>query len=392
MPISKAILESARHSSWIRRMFEKGAELKRTYGVDQVFDLTLGNPVLEPPERFYDALADLANRRHEGLHRYMPNAGFPAVREAIAKKLSDDGVFPGVTASGVIMSVGAGGGLNATLKAILDAGDEVVFLSPYFVEYIFYVRNHGGEPVIAETDERFDIDLDALAAAITPRTKAVILNSPNNPTGRMYPLESLEAMGKMLADKEREFGKPIYLLADDPYREIVYPDAPPPTPAVFHPNSFFIYSWSKNLSIPGDRIGFVAINPASDCPKALSDAITFTTRTLGFVNAPAILQLVVAEVLDLTVDVEWYRARRDRLLSGLRDAGYDIVTPEGTFYMFPRSPDTDDVAFANRAMNERVLVVPGSGFGRAGHFRLCYAVDDRTLEGGLEGLARLMRS
>ena len=292
MPVANAISEAMTRASWIRKMFERGTEMTRVHGANNVFDFTLGNPVIEPPAAFYDELAAIAARRGEGLHRYMQNAGFPTVRAAIAERLGRD--FPGIEAGGVIMCVGAGGGLNATLKAVLNPGDEVVILAPYFVEYNFYIQNHGGVPVVAQTGDTFDIDPDALAAVITEKTRAVLVNSPNNPTGRLYPRASLEALGRVLADAEARIGHPIYLLSDEPYREIVYVDDPPPSASTFHPNSFLIYSWSKSLSIPGERIGYIAVNPATDDPAGLAGAITFTNRTLGFVNAPATMQLIAA--------------------------------------------------------------------------------------------------
>jgi aspartate aminotransferase len=392
MPVADAIQESMTRASWIRKMFERGAELKRIHGEENVYDFSLGNPVLEPPTAFFDMLSDLSGRRDEGLHRYMPNAGFPEVRQAIADKLQRSGIFPGITARHVVMSVGAGGGLNSALKAVLNPGDEVVVLAPYFVEYLFYIANHGGVPVTAQTNDRFDIDIDAVAAVLTPKTKGIIVNTPNNPTGRLFPRSSLEALGALLEDREKAWGHPIYLITDEPYRELVYVDDAPPSAAMFHRNAFLVYSWSKSLSIPGERIGYVAINPAADDREALADAVTFTTRTLGFVNAPAMAQLAVGKLVDVTVDVSWYRQRRDRLLASLRDMGFDIVTPEGTFYIFPKAPGPDDIRFVADALEARVLLVPGSGFGRRGYFRLAYCVDDRTIDGGLEALGNLMGS
>jgi len=391
MPLADQIREKMNRASWIRKMFERGTEMKRQYGAEKVFDFTLGNPVLEPPAPFFDILGELAGRRSEGLHRYMPNAGFPDVRGAIADHLNSNGTFRGLTGAGVVMSVGAGGGLNVTLKAILNPGDEVIILAPFFVEYTFYIGNHGGVPVVVETNDQFDIDPQAVADAITPKTRAIIINSPNNPTGRLYPRSSLEALGKVLVAKEQEVGHPIYLMADEPYRELIYVDDPPPSSAHFHANSFLIYSWSKSLSIPGERIGYIAVNPAADDPAALVDGLTFTTRTLGFVNAPATMQLVAAKLLSTSIDLAWYAKRRERLLAGLADAGFELVAPEGTFYVFPRSPDADDVAFVTRALENRVLLVPGSGFGRKGFFRIAYCVDDRTVDGGIEALRKTLR-
>jgi len=391
MPVASTIADAMTRASWIRRMFEKGTELKRIHGAKNVFDFTLGNPFPEPPEAFFDAVAALAARKHEGLHRYMPNAGFPEVRAAVADKLSKDGVFPGITGNNIVMSVGAAGGMNVVLKAILNPGDEVIVLVPYFAEYLFYITNHNGVPVLAQTNDHFDIDIGELAKVITPKTRAVVINTPNNPTGRIYPEASLVALAQLLAAEEKRMGHAIYLIADEPYRELSYIDKLPPPPASLHANSFLCYSWSKSLSLPGERIGYIAVNPKIDDPEGLLDGLTFTTRTLGFVNAPAMMQLVVTKLLDTTIDVGWYRARRDRMLSGLLRAGYDVFSPEGTFYIFPKSPEPDDVAFVTRAVEERVLLVPGSGFGRPGYFRISYSVDDNTIEGGIEALARANR-
>ncbi|MHC5037846.1 MAG: pyridoxal phosphate-dependent aminotransferase [Planctomycetota bacterium] len=391
MPVAKQIEESMTRASWIRKMFEKGAELKKKYGDDNVFDFTLGNPVLEPPAAFFDTLKELSERRNEGLHRYMVNAGYPAVREAIAKKLHEDGTFSGITAEEIVMTVGAAGGMNAALKAVLNPGDEVILLAPYFVEYNFYVGNHGGVPVVAETAEDFNIDLEAFAAKVTPKTKAVIVNSPNNPSGRLYPRDTLEAFADLLAQKEREIGSPIYLLSDEPYRELIFVDNPPPSPCFFHPNSLMVYSWSKSLAIPGERIGFVAANPNAEDVKTLDNALNFTNRVLGFVNAPASMQTIVGKLLSVTIDVEWYRKKCDRLVKALQEMGFEFVPPEGTFYVFPKSPDPDDVAFTTRAMEEKVLLVPGSGFGRKGYFRIAFCLDDQTIDGGIEALRRVMR-
>ncbi|MHC4598590.1 MAG: pyridoxal phosphate-dependent aminotransferase [Planctomycetota bacterium] len=390
MPVAKKIDEAMTRASFIRKMFEKGTELKRIHGVENVFDLTLGNPVLEPPPEFFHALAELAKRRDEGLHGYMPNAGFPAVRERIAAKLDREGVLPGITKEEIVMTVGAAGGMNTVLKAILNPGEEVLLLAPYFVEYNFYAFNHGGVPVVAETREDFDIDVDAVAAKISAKTRAVIVNSPNNPSGRVYPRATLEAFASMLAEKEKEHGSPIYVLSDEPYRELAYIDEPLTSPVQVHPNSFLVYSWSKSLSVPGERIGFVALNPQADDPAGLSAALNFTVRTLGYVNAPAAMQLIAGDLLDVTVDVGWYRARRDRFVKALQEMGFELTPPEGAFYIFPKSPDPDDVAFVNRAMEKNVLIVPGSGFGRKGYFRIAFCVDDRTIDGGIEGLRQIM--
>lgn len=388
MGVAKNIQEAMTRASWIRRMFERANELRQQYGADQVFDFTLGNPILEPPAELLDALRAIAGRRSEGLHRYMTNAGFPEVRAAVAATLAAD--FPGITADHIVMTVGASGAINVVLKAILDPGDEVIVLSPYFAEYLFYVRNHGGAPVLCETGDDFDLDIEALARAITPRTRAVLLNSPHNPTGRIYPRASLEALARLLGEREAATGRPIHLISDEVYREIVYIDDLPPSPAAFHPNSFVVYSWSKSLSIPGDRIGYAAVNPRCEDAASLFDGMVFANRTLGFINAPATMQLALLAALSVKPDVAWYRKRRDLLLGALRDLGIAVHPPAGTFYLFPRSPEADEMPFIQRALSERLLLVPGAGFGRPGHFRISYTVTDQTLEGGLRALARAL--
>lgn len=388
MSLAKTVQEEMTRASWIRRMFEHGNELRRRYGADQVFDFTLGNPVLEPPQEIFDALRDLGERRTEGLHRYMTNAGFPKLRASVAQALS--GSFPGMTANHVVMTTGAAGALNVVFKTILDPGDEVVTLVPYFAEYMFYCKNHGGVPTLCETAPDFDLDMGALARAITPKTRAVLINSPNNPTGRVYPKTSLEALGALLREREAAYGHPIYLVSDEVYREIVYIEDAPPSPASFHPHSFIVYSWSKSLSIPGDRLGYAAVSPGCEDAAALFDGMVFANRTLGFINAPATVQLAVLAALGAAPNVEWYRKRRDVLLVALRELGLSVHVPEGTFYLFPSSPEADEMPFIERALQERLLLVPGSGFGRKGHFRLSYTVDDQTLEGGLRALARAL--
>lgn len=386
MTISRWIAQKMESASWIRRMFEAGRQLKERLGGDDVYDLSLGNPVLEPPEPFFEALRELGASRGAGHHRYMPNAGFPQVRERVAAWVRGQGILD-VSSEGVVMTVGAGGAISVALKALVDPGDEVVYFAPYFVEYLFYAEHCGGVPVVVETDERFDLDVAALEARLGPRTKVVMVNTPNNPTGRVYSSERLRALTDCLCRAERRFGRSIYLLSDEPYRPIVY-EGKAPNFLNDYDNSILIYSWSKALSIPGDRIGFVAASPRCG-DKRVADALTFANRTLGFVNAPATMQLAVLRLLDVPPPVEEYRRLRDRTVEGLRRAGYDFVVPEGAFYVFPRSPVPDDVAFAHGALQERVIVVPGSGFGRAGHFRLSFAVEEAMLDGGLAALGRV---
>lgn len=370
-------------------MFEEGEKLRRE-GKGPIYDFSLGNPDLDPPPAFHKALQDLVNHPVPGMHKYMPNVGYPSTRQAIARALVAEFDLP-FTGEHVVMTSGAGGGMNVTLKAILDPGDEVIVLSPYFVEYLYYVDNHGGVVVKVPTGPDFDIDVDAVAAAITARTKGVILNSPNNPTGVIYPEATLARLGDVARRKSKEYGTTIYLIADEPYRKIIY-DVPR-CPSIFeqYDQSIVVTSHSKDLGVPGERIGYVAIHPRVTEPDRLFSAMAFANRTLGFVNAPALMQRVVESLQHVTVDVEWYRAKRDRIYDVLMRAGYEMVKPQGAFYFFPKAPGGDDVAFCQAMTKRGVLVVPGSGFGTPGHFRLAYCVPDDVVDGGLAVLADAIR-
>jgi aspartate aminotransferase len=390
MPVSRALAESMKGSSWIRRMFEEGARLKERHGADAVFDFSLGNPVVEPPPEVKEAFRAALDDPAPGRHRYMPNAGFPEVRRAVAEFLSRDFGVP-VTAERVLMCVGAGGGLNVVLKSILDPGDEVIVLAPCFPEYAFYVDNHGGRTVAVPTGPGFRPDPAAVEAALTPGTAAVIVNSPNNPTGVVYPQEDLDALGAALRRHRERTGRVVHLVSDEPYRRLLFDGRSPASVFRASEAAILVTSHSKDLALPGERIGVVALGP--DCPDAagLASAFTFANRTLGFVNAPALQQRAVAALQGRTVDPEIYRRKRDFLCGALEAMGYRFERPGGAFYLFPRAPGGDDVAFVERLLRERILVVPGSGFGTPGWFRLAYCVPDREIEGALPGFERAIR-
>jgi aspartate aminotransferase len=375
-------------ASWIRQMFEEGIRLKQELGPEQVADLSLGNPVMEPPPELVERLKALAADPTPGMHRYMPNAGYPSTREAVARHLAEKtGVA--YTQELVVMTVGAGGALNVVLKGILDPGDEVIVLAPYFVEYRFYITNHGGKCVVVQTDDRFRPSPDAVRAAITPRTRAVVMNAPNNPTGVVYPPEDLDRLAGVLEAASREQGRPVFLVSDEPYRGITYDGVEVPWPVRHYRDAIHVTSFSKDLAIPGQRIGYVAVNPETEGAAQLAGAFTFTNRILGYVNAPALQQRLVEGLLDVTVDVSGYAEKRRRLLATLEEAGYDVVRPGGAFYMFPSVPGGgDDIAFVRNCLKERLLVVPGSGFGRPGHFRISYAVTDLDVDLAVEALTR----
>lgn len=387
--ISKYINEAMERSSWIRKMFEVGQEMKRKYGAENVYDLTLGNPILEPPDKFFEVLAMLSVNTSTGRHRYMSNAGFDDVRKSVAAYLVKKNILP-VEYNHIVMTVGVAGGMNVIFKTILNPGDEVVIMAPYFAEYIFYIENHQGRVVVAETTKDFDLDFDELDQKITQKTKAIVINSPNNPSGKVYSEDTITQLVDLLRQKQKKSKEAIFLISDEPYREIVFDGIKVPPIVSKYDNSFFAYSWSKSLSIPGERIGYVAANPNMANIEKIMDGLIFCNRILGFVNAPAVMQMAVGKLLHATVKVKYYEEKRNRIYHALKEAGYRLYKPEGTFYIFPETPIEDELKFIEKAKKQRVLVVPGKGFGRPGYFRISYCTDDRTIERALDQLALLM--
>ncbi len=377
MPVAKEIRKSIESSSWIRKMFEEGGRLKAKFGEENVYDFSIGNPDADPPEKFFEVMQKLASQKEKGIHGYMPNAGFDFTREAIAGKAAKD---HGITIKGnsIVMTCGASGALNISLKALLDPGDEVIVIRPYFVEYGAYISNHGGKMVLADSAEDCSLDIDNIEKAITDRTKAVIINSPHNPTGKIYSEDEIKKLSALLEAKS--VNKAIYLISDEPYREIVYDNKFVPSILKHYRNSIVGTSYSKSLSLPGERIGFCAVNPEADDHDTLVAGLILANRILGFVNAPAFMQRVVCELTEETVDVEAYKRKRDLLMKGLRDAGYEFINPEGAFYIFCKSPVEDDVAFVQHLQKYNILVVPGTGFGGPGYFRITYCVSIKTIE------------
>ena len=388
MPTAKKIDGFCQRSSWIRRMFEEGDRLKAIHGCENVFDFSLGNPNVEPPLEFQRVIEELVHDPAPGLHGYMPNAGYPEAREAVACFLSEDqGVD--VPGANVVMTVGAGGALNVILKAILDPGDEVIVPRPYFVEYGFYADNHGGALRPVDSAPDFGLDIQAIEAAIHDKTRAILLNSPNNPTGRVYPADSLAALGDLLRRKTRETGRLIYLISDEPYRRIVYDGVRVPPVMAAYENSVIASSYSKELSLAGERIGYLAASPAIPCVETLMEGLLLANRILGFVNAPALMQRAVTRLQGVGVDLSLYERNRGVLYQALVEAGYAVTLPEGAFYMFPRSPIEDDVAFARELLDRQVLVVPGVGFGAPGYFRMAYCTAPDVVDGALPALREL---
>jgi len=390
MPISKKVREAATNSSFIRRMFEEGLELKRRFGPDQVFDFSLGNPDLEPPPAFRESLRELLEETGPGHHAYMPNAGYPEVRAAMARKVSaEHGVQ--VRPNEVVMCVGAAGGMNVVMKTLLDPGSEVIVSRPYFVEYDSYVENHGGVVKVVDSTEDFVIDPDALLRAVTPRTRAIILNSPNNPTGRLYPESVLIHLGDRLRSHAESTGQIVYLVVDEPYRDLVYDGLSTPPVIAHYPHTIVVNSFSKSLSLPGERIGYIAVGPEAADAGEIVAGLVMCNRTLGFVNAPALMQRVVSRLTEIRVDIAPYARRRDLLTALLSEMGVDYVKPDGAFYLFCRAPGGDDLAFVDTLKSHRILCVPGTGFRMPGWFRLCYSVPDAVVNRSIPALREALR-
>ncbi len=389
MAVSKKIQTSIEKSSWIRRMFEEGEERKAKFGPENVFDFSLGNPNLEPPPKLKQVLKEFAGDSSKGLHAYMPNAGFKETRQAIADHLNRFNE-PDFTSDEIVMTVGAGGGLNVVLKTLLDPGDEVIIPKPYFVEYDFYMSNHQGEPRVVSTQKDFSLDFDAIEKAITKKTTAVLINSPNNPTGKVYRVEELKQLAELLTHYSSKFGKPIYLISDEPYRKIVYDNITVPSIFNIYNESFVVTSFSKDLSLPGERIGYAAANPDISDKKMIMAGMILSNRILGYVNAPALMQRAIPYMLDESVEISIYQKKRDLLCNALESFGYDFDKPEGAFYLFSRTPVEDDVSFIMALQEENILTVPGSGFGGPGHFRIAYCVSDTVIEGALPGFKKVI--
>jgi len=363
--ISKKMSEFSKRSSWIRKMFEQGAELKAQFGAENVFDFSLGNPDLKPPKQFYRTIRSLV--AEEGRHSYMPNAGYPEIRDAVAVEISSEQDV-NISREELLMTCGAAGALNVVLKALLDPGDEVIILAPFFVEYNFYVDNHGGV------------------------TKAIIINSPNNPTGQIYSSNSLADLGQVLESSKSRHGTTIYLISDEPYRKIVYDNHDVPSIFQAYKNSIVVSSYSKDLSLPGERIGYLAVHPEINEKTQLIEALILANRILGFVNAPALMQRVVGELQGLTVDCGIYAKRREVFCRILNDTGYDFISPKGAFYIFPKSPMENDVNFVAILQEHKILAVPGRGFGQPGYFRLAFCVEDDVIERSKDAFKKAMNA
>lgn len=378
MGISKAISKSMRDSSWIRAMFEEGEKMKKIHGPENILDFTLGNPIVEPPGQLKEELVRLVTSDTAGMHRYMTNSGYEDVRAEIAE-FHRQRTGLNFTKDHIVMTVGSAGGMNVVLKSLLDPGNEVIVLSPFFVEFKFYIENHGGIMKLVATTEDFHLDIGKIGQAITRKTKAIIVNSPNNPTGVVYNREELVQLAELL-HKRREKGQRIFFLADEAYRKILYDGVTLPDVFNIYEDTITVTSHSKDLALPGERIGYIAASPRITNLKPLMDAMIFSNRILGFINAPALMQRLVGKFQRNSVDVLEYQKKRDVLYSILVEAGLSVVKPMGAFYIFPRAPIPDDVAFVRELQKHKILAVPGVGFGTPGHFRLAYCIPMDVIE------------
>jgi aspartate aminotransferase len=390
MSISKKIKASISQSSMIRKMFDAGTAMKKIHGADKVYDFSLGNPNVEHPEAFKKELIHLAQQEIAQKHGYTPSAGYVETRQVIAEKISKTAGLE-ISADHIVMSCGAGGALNVILKSLLDPGDEVIILKPFFVEYPFYIENYNGVVKYVKTKSDFSLDIAAIEKAITRKTKAIIINSPNNPTGKVYSKKNIADLSRLLREKSTVRNRPVYLIADEPYAEIVFDGIAVPSILKAYQNSIIAYSYSKTLSLPGERIGYIAVHPKIHEAGDLMSALILCTRISGFVNAPALMQRIVARLQHVAVDVNVYQKKRDLLCGGLARAGYKFIKPQGAFYLFVKSPIPDDAVFVRLLLEKNILVVPGSGFGCPGYFRIAFCVDDATIINSMDGFAEAIR-
>ena len=387
---SSQISQFVQNSSWIRKMFEAGAEMKKRLGAENVFDFSLGNPCLEPPKGVIDAWVKQLRNNQKNRHSYTSNAGLLETREFIAKKLKKETSFD-FAADLITLCSGAGGGLNVVLHSLLNPEEEVLVSKPYFPEYFFYAFNHRGILKTVPSKQNFQLDLDAIEKGLSKKTKVLLVNSPNNPTGVVYQKEDYQKLGRLLKSYSKKNEQTIYLVSDEPYAKIIYDGVQNPSVFDCYQNSILVTSHSKDLSLAGERIGYIALHPkiSKKEKKELADAIVFSNRTLGFVNAPATMQAILPKIFDLSINLNYYHDLRNFLYKELTKIGYKIQKPQGAFYLFPESLEKDDVSFIKTAVKFGILLVPGSGFGIPSYFRLSYAVDKNMAKRSLVAFEKL---
>ena len=388
--ISEKMKPLVNNNSAIRAMFEEGTRMKALYGEDAVYDFSLGNPNVPAPAAVKQAILDILEQKDANyVHGYMNNAGFPSTRKAIADSLNRR-FGTSFRPENIIMTVGAASGLNVALKTILNPGEEVVCFAPYFLEYGNYIRNYDGVPVVVPADtETFQPNLAAFEALLTEKTRAVIINTPHNPTGVIYSEETLREIARILEKKQEENGSPIFLISDEPYRELAYDGAQVPWVTGYYANTIVGYSYSKSLSLPGERIGYLVIPDELEDAETVITAAAIATRVSGAVNAPSLMQLVIERCVDEKCDVAYYERNRSALYDGLTELGFSCVKPQGAFYLWVKSPEPDEKAFTAKAKAHRILIVPGSSFACPGWVRLAYCVSYETIIRSLEAFREL---
>lgn len=388
--ISEKMVDLVANSSVIRAMFEEGKQMAQKYGAENVYDFSLGNPSVEPPQEIKDAIVEIVEQEKPMLvHGYMSNSGYEDVRGTVAEFLNKThGTNFG--AHNILMTVGAAGGLNVILKTLLNPGDEVIVFAPFFGEYRNYVKNYDGTLVVVPANtQNFQPDLKEFAKALSEKTKAVIVNTPNNPTGVVYSEKTIMAMSELMYKAQDAFGTSIYLIADEPYRELVYDGLEVPYLTKYYENTIVGYSYSKSLSLPGERIGYLVMPDELEDGEVIREAANVANRILGFVNAPSLMQRVVGKCIHASVDVEIYNRNRELLYGTLSEYGYEMVKPQGAFYLFIKALEEDDKAFVQRAKKYNLLLVPGSSFGCAGYVRLAYCVDYNMIQRALPAFKKL---
>ena len=378
MAISKNISTLMKNSSWIRAMFEEGEKLKKKHGAENIYDFSLGNPITEPPEALKEELIRVASSDAKGMHRYMTNSGYDDVREEISQYQREITGLP-FTKDHIVMTVGAAGGLNVVFKSILDPGDEVIVPCPFFVEFMFYIGNHNGVIKLVDTKDDFHLDIDKIKAAINKKTKAILINSPHNPTGVVYNEAELLELIALLQDRNQK-GQRIYIVLDEAYKKIIYNGTKLPNLPNMYDDTVAVTCHSKDLGLAGERIGYIAMSPRIRNVRSLIDATIFANRILGFINAPAIMQRVVAKFQRSSVDIMEYQKKRDAIYNILVESGFEVVKPSGAFYIFPKSPIPDDIKFVKTMLQHHILTVPGVGFGKPGYFRIAYCVTMDVIE------------
>lgn len=391
--IAKKMVKYVEGSSVTRAMFEEGKKMAAQYGAENVYDFSLGNPSVKPPQAVKDAIVQILEEEEPCyVHGYMNNSGYEEVRQAIADSMNQRfGLHVGV--QNVVMTVGAAGGLNVVLKSLVDPGDEVIVFAPYFGEYNNYIANFDGKTVIVPPNPpTFQPNLDEFEKKITAHTKAVIINNPNNPTGVIYHEETIQELAAVLEKKQKEYGTSIYLISDEPYRELVYDGAQVPCLPHFYKNTIVGYSYSKSLSLPGERIGYLLIPSEIDDFDDVSCAVNVANRILGYVNAPSLMQLAVARCLDAATDIDAYDRNRKMLYEALIKYGFDVIKPEGTFYLWVKTMEEDDAAFVARAKQYHLLIVPGSSYMCPGYVRIAYCVSPEMIQRSLPAFKKLAES